>query len=306
MLSVGHGGATAAASRAGRGHQRPAVLSSFVAILLSVGLLAGSFGPSAVAAAGPDPGGWSARVKDWLGPVARWYRPQVIQLQPRPGPGAFSMDLYRPGDFVHQQTEYWCVAASVQTMINILEDDEPDQTRRFQERLHFMGRRLDREGDEFWRELAGKARWRQGLHGLGLNDWAGMLDARGHGPYEVQRAATRKQAIRMAARAIRLTGKPVGLVVWRGAHAWVMSGFSATADPAHTNDFKVRRVVIQDPWYPDVSSIWGASRPPGSSVRVSALAQDYLPYDRPGRRHPMRDGKFMLILPTVPAGTQVR
>ena len=277
-----------------------------IVVLVSAGLLTVSFGPLPVAAARSDGGDWSARVKEWLGPVARWYRPQIIRLQPRPGEGAFAMDLYQPGDFVHQQTEYWCVAASVQTMINIVEDGAADRSPQLQKRLHFMGRRLVREGDEFWRELAGKARWRQGLHGLGLRDWAGMLNAKGHGPYEVQRAPTRKQAIRMAARAIRLTGKPAGLVVWRGAHAWVMSGFSATADPAYTNDFKVRRVIIEDPWYPDVSSIWGASRPPGASVPGAALARDYLPYNRPGRRHPMRDGKYMLILPTVPAGTQVR
>jgi hypothetical protein len=85
-----------------------------------------------------------------------------------------------------------------------------------------------------------------------------------------------------------------------------MSGFTATADPAHSDGFRVTRVVIADPWYPDVSSIWGASRPPGSRLPVAALARDYLPYDRPGRRHPKRDGKFLLILPSLPAGVQVR
>ena len=132
-----------------------------------------------------------------------------------------------------------------------------------------------------------------------------MLNTNGYGPYEVSRARTRTKAIRMAARAIRMTGRPVGLVIWRGAHSWVMSGFTATADPAYTDDFEVKKVFIQDPWYPYVSSIWGASRPPNSAVPVSALAQDYLRYNRPRRRHPMRDGKFMLVLPTLPPDTQV-
>ncbi len=52
----------------------------------------------------------------------------------------------------------------------------------------------------------------------------------------------------MAARQMRFTGKPVGLLVWRGAHAWVMSGFKATADPAYTDDFEVTAVWIEDPW----------------------------------------------------------
>jgi hypothetical protein len=285
------------------------MLLMIVAFATSTNVLAGPplrVTATSPAANRPVDGEWADAVRAWLGPVAHWYRPVTIRLKPRPAPGAFSMNLFSPGDFVHQQTEYWCVAAAVQTMSNIIIDGAPDRSRRFQERLHFMGRRLDREEDAYWREMAGPARWRQGLHGLGLDDWTGMLNARGHGPYGIERAETRKQAIRMAARAIRLSGKPVGLVVWRGAHAWVMSGFRATADPAHSKGFTVKRAIIQDPWYPDVSSIWGASRPPGSRVPVAALAEDYLPYDRPGRRHPKRDGKFLLILPTLPQGTQVR
>ena len=38
---------------------------------------------------------------------------------------------------------------------------------------------------------------------------------------------------------IRLTNRPVGLMTWRGAHSWVMSGFNATADPAVTDKFTV-------------------------------------------------------------------
>jgi len=224
-------------------------------------------------------------------------------LAPPPRPGRFRMDLYRQGDFVHQQTKYWCVAASVQTMINIMEPGRPDRSRAFQRRLHFQARRLDQEDDGYWRRLHGEERWRKGHHGLGLTDWAELLDARGFGPYRIARADTRREAISKAARAIRLTGKPAGLVVWRGAHAWVMSGFKANADPAYTDDFQVQKVFIQDPWYPSVSTIWGSSRPPDAAVPVSALAEDFLPYDRPGRRHPWRDGRFVLILPTQASGS---
>jgi hypothetical protein len=230
---------------------------------------------------------------------------ETVTLRPRPKPGRFSMDLYEPGDFVHQQTIYWCVAASVQTMINIIEDDAPDRTKRFQRRLHLTARSLDPGHAAYWQQLADGSPLKRGLHGLGLVHWAGMLDASGHGPYQIDRASSRKQAIRRAARAIRTTGKPVGLVVWKGAHAWVMSGFRATADPAYTNEFTVTEVYIQDPWYPDVSAIWGASRPPDSVVPVAALDDDYLPYDRPGRVHPKRDGRYILILPALPAGTVV-
>ena len=229
---------------------------------------------------------------------------QAAVLDPRPRPGAFSMNLYRSGDFVHQATPYWCVAASLQTMMNIIDDATPNRSPRYQKRLHFEARSLEQDEDGFWRELAGPSRWRKGLHGLGLTEWTGMLNRKGYGPYELDRAKTRKAAIQRAAMAIRMTGRPAGLVVWRGAHAWVMSGFTATADPAYTDDFEVTSVFIQDPWYPYVSSIWGASRPPDSRYTKSALARDFLPYKRPGRRQPMRDGKFMLVLPTVALDAQ--
>ena len=54
---------------------------------------------------------------------------RVIRLKPRPRPGPFRIDLYRPGDFMHQQTKDWCVAGSTQTMMNIIERGRPNRSR---------------------------------------------------------------------------------------------------------------------------------------------------------------------------------
>jgi hypothetical protein len=264
-----------------------------VATLAAASLTLGSVGPAAA----------QAPAASSTSPTPSADGGANTQLAPRPQTGPFGMSLYRQGDFVSQQTEYWCVVASVQTMMNIMESGTSDRSRTTQRRLQFQARRMDQDDDDFWRARMSGERWRKGHHGLGLQDWVGLLNDNGFGPYEVDRADTRKHAIRKAARAIRLTGKPAGLVVWRGAHAWVMSGFEATADPAYTNEYKVKRVHIQDPWYPAVSTIWGASRPPNTSVPVRSLDEDFLRYDRPGRRHPKRDGKYMLILPVVPEAT---
>lgn len=218
---------------------------------------------------------------------------------PRSAGGKFRMNLYSKGDFVPQQTVYWCIAAASQTMMNIIDEGKPNRTKARQRRLHFKARRLYDEGDAFWRGVAGESRWEAGLHGLGLRDWAGLLETSGYGRYDVDRATTRKRAIRMAAKAIRTTGRPAGLVVWRGAHAWVISGFEATADPAKTNDFKVTKVFIQDPWYPKVSSIWGASRRPNAAVPVKRLAEDFMRYRRPLQRQPKRDGRYLMVLPVA-------
>jgi len=276
--------------------RRPPLTRPAALILVLVLALAATTAVSPPSAAREAGVGWS------LGPRLSEAVANVLAMAVSP-PGPYRQNLFERGDFVHQQTAWWCVAASVQMMMNMMAPGPPDRSRALQRRLHFQARALDREGDAYWRRLAGEERWRKGLHGLGLDDWSGLLDARGFGPYRLARAGSRAAAIRKAARAIRLTGRPVGLVVWRGAHAWVMSGFKADRDPAFSADFRVRKVFVSDPWYPTVSSIWGRSPRPNTAMTVKALANDFLPYDRPGRRHPWRDGRFLLILPELPAPT---
>jgi hypothetical protein len=224
---------------------------------------------------------------------------RTIRLRPRPRPGPFSMNLYSKGDFISQQTTWWCIPASTQTMMNIMDGGRPDRSRSLQARLYRVGDRLEEDGS-FSDEVES-----DDFRGMGISEWVGLLNRFEYGPYELGRSKTRQNALKKAARLMRKTGKPVGLVVWRGAHAWVMSGFTATADPAYTKDFTVTSVWVQDPWYPRVSSIWGRSRPPNARVSASALGADYLPYRRPHRRHPDRDGRFMLVLPKLAPGTRV-
>jgi len=211
--------------------------------------------------------------------------------------GPFSMNLISRGDFVNQKTAYWCIPASTQTMMNIMDDGRPNRSRALQARLYRVGDRLEEDGtfsddpepDSF--------------RGMGISEWVGLLNRYDYGPYELAGPKSRQNALRLAARMMRKTGKPVGLVVWRGAHAWVMSGFTATADPAVTDDFTVTSVWVHDPWYPRVSSIWGRSRPPHARVSAWDLGQDFKPYGRPGRRNPERDGRYMLVLPRPGART---
>jgi hypothetical protein len=221
-------------------------------------------------------------------------KPKVVRYKPRPAAGPFRMNLYRKGDFAHQAHKDWCVAGSTLTMMNIMDSGKARQGQRLQQRLYERGRKLS------------PIKRKQGPIGVDLLGWAALLNTAGYGPYVVDGARTMRGAIRKAAKALRRTGRPVGLVTWRGAHSWVMSGFTATADPAYTGDFAVKAVNIQDTWYPYVSTIWGASRPPNTLVPVAALAEDYLPYRRPSHKWPRRDGRYMLILPVLPGNTVVR
>jgi hypothetical protein len=97
-----------------------------------------------------------------------------------------------------------------------------------------------------------------------------------------------------------LTRRPVGLLMWRGAHAWEMSGFGATANPATNERFTVTSLRVVDPWYPRTSSIWGAGQRPDSAIPVARLAADFLPWRRPAVRYVEKDGQYVLVLPVAP------
>ena len=194
------------------------------------------------------------------------------------------MDLYQRGDFVSEMNKVSCVPAAMQTIINILSPGA-DTSTATQARLYTLARKLSPA------TLKGPGAEPEG--------WAKGLTQLGYGPYVVNVQPTRAAAIKAAARALRLTGRPVGILAWRGAHSWVMSGFRATADPALTDRFTVTAVNIEDVWYPRISSIWGASRPPDTLVAVGLLPEDILPWRRPTGSYPGKDGKYVLVLPVA-------
>jgi hypothetical protein len=206
------------------------------------------------------------------------------------GHAPFAIDLYRPGGFVSQARSEFCIPAAILTMTNMTAGPKPRGLT--QSRLYHLARRLST-----WRLVGG---------GAEAEGWAGALNELGYGPYAVHVAPSRDAALADAAKALRLTGKPVGMLMWRGAHAWVMSGFRATADPAVTSRFSVTHVTVLDPWFPRGSSIWGRSTRPDSTVSVNALARDLLPFRRPTVRYPDKDGRFVLVIPVVAAPPDLR
>jgi hypothetical protein len=206
-------------------------------------------------------------------------------LTPPPSPGPFAINLYRRGDFSSQANERYCVPAAIQTIINVMERGASHSVTA-QHRYYRLARRYSTD------RLVGAGAEPEG--------WARTLEVLGHGEYGVVSQRTRARAVHAAAKALRLTGRPVGLLMWRGAHAWVMTGFRATADPAYSQRFQVTHVYVSDVWYPRVSSIWGPSRPPNARVPVDALRADYLRWKRPTARYPEKDGQFVVVLPELP------
>jgi hypothetical protein len=206
-----------------------------------------------------------------------------------PVPEAYSINLYREGAFVSEYTVYYCLPAAMQVMINIMSDGPPDSSRQTQDRLYTLARELD--GYEFPRRV----------RDVEPEGWAEGLNIEGYGPYVVHAEPTLEEAISVAARQLRLTGKPVGLLTWRGAHSWVMSGFEASADPLLWDEFEVTGVWIQDVWWPRISTRWGESDPPNTLVPVERLPQDYKRYRRPYGEFPGKDGMYVMVIPLADA-----
>jgi hypothetical protein len=197
----------------------------------------------------------------------------------------FELDLYRSGDFVAQTNLVQCVGASMQMMINMLAATD-DRTAATQHRLWLLSRAYSppRPGSQ---ERRGSSVW----------GWAEGLNQEGFGPYVVVGFDSIEAATKAAARAIRRTGRPVGLLVWRGRHAWVMSGFRASADPLATDEYAVSHVDVLDPLYPRDSSVWGASPAPGSRISLATLGEQFV--RRRFRSNSALNGQYVIVMPAT-------
>lgn len=120
------------------------------------------------------------------------------------------------------------------------------------------------------------------------------------GPYTVVSIADYGTALRTAARAIAATGRPVGLVMWRGRHAWVMSGFESIGDPARFPEFSVTGVRVQDPLYPHGSGQWGPSPEPNSLLTPEQLATQFVVRE-PRRWSSELPTGYLMVLPVAGA-----
>ena len=199
----------------------------------------------------------------------------------------FTLDLGTRADYVAQKNLVQCVGASMQMMLNMIRPGV-DRTARTQLKLQTIARTWSPP------RLDGGVR-----KGASVVGWAMGLSLQGAGPYKVVGADSLDEALLVAARAMRRTGRPVGLLVWRGRHAWVMSGFQATADPMLAGS-RVTAALIEDPLHPyGGSSTWGPSPSPGEALSVKEVGRQFV------RRRfgysiwstPDFAGKYVLVVP---------
>ena len=194
------------------------------------------------------------------------------------------MSLYRKGDYVSQYTLEWCVGASLQMILNMA-TDETRTSRASQRQLWQMA----------------QARSNSPFGGANPRGWTAALNDLGIGPYVLVSIPDLDEALRVAATAIRRTERPVGLVMWRGRHAWVMSGFVSVGDPASDPDATITGVRVLDPLYPRGSTVWGRSPKPNSLLTPETLARQFVVRDR-GRVDLGVPPGYLMVLPTDASG----
>ena len=207
---------------------------------------------------------------------------------PTPKPERVKVDVnlfkHPENHFISEEFNHeWCAVAGTQMVLEI--HGKAPLTLNFQKDLasrigEWESRRDSRNG------------------GWGPSAMVAALEAYGVNGYEVRAYETRADALYDAAKAISKLHAPVILLSWRGAHTWIMTGYRADADPLVFDNARVSGTYILDPWYPLVSSIWGASDPPGTYQDGDEMRRNYLPWNRPEGNYPDRDGLFISVVPT--------
>jgi hypothetical protein len=207
-----------------------------------------------------------------------------------PPPVRTAMDVSIVDDpeavFAHEIRKDWCAPAGVQMTLAVLG--------------------LADTSEEFQRKLAARVREWESYRDSHNGEWgpsamAAALAAYGAPGYQVRAYDTRADALFDSAIALEKTNSPVILLAWRGAHTWVMNGYRADADPAIFPDAKISGTYILDPWFPSISSLWGPSDPPGTYQDGKEMERNFLKWKRPEGTYPARDGKFIVVIPTLPA-----
>jgi hypothetical protein len=193
-----------------------------------------------------------------------------------------SMDLYRSGVFSTQMTWRWCTAADVQIIRNIVRDTtnhSRDQQERFYRYMRDHNRYPIPPSD-----------------GVDPAGWAAGLRQFVDGRYKRVASDTFAEALRSAVTSLRKTRLPVGITVSHGNHAWVLTGFTATADPAKTSHFTVTSVRVVGPLWGRQNATFGYDMHPDKRLTRSQFKGFFTRWHY-GPIHMAWEGKWVSVQP---------
>jgi hypothetical protein len=173
-----------------------------------------------------------------------------------------SFNLYRKTAFVTQTDFTWCVAASVQMMVNLVRHHRDRSTTTQQRMIRYA-------------QASDHGPWGPG-GGTDVAGWINALRHFGAGRYRAVGTRSSGAALRVAATAMRQTGRPAGMLVMDGRHAWVLHGFESRTDPRHNRHAKITSVRVSGPLYP-IQQKHGYDMRPNTELSVRSLARFFTP-----------------------------
>ena len=164
----------------------------------------------------------------------------TVTPAPTPAPTGriVSVLMYRRSAIVRQYTNYWCVPAATQTMMNLIRG-ESNATYLRQSTLYGQTRLHNR--------------YHYATKGNDVEGWAWALRRWTYKPFVAHAYVSKTVAIDSIAEAIDRTGHPVGVTVRSGTHAWVVLGYKAAVDPADPTRRTITGFYVSGPMggYPD-------------------------------------------------------
>jgi hypothetical protein len=192
------------------------------------------------------------------------------------------VDLYRPGVFSTQKKWHWCTAAGVQMMRNI---------------VHRKTNHREAQQRRFFKYMRSHDRYAIPVrHGVDPAGWSAGLRRFVDPRYRVVASRSFKKALRSAVRNLRRTNLPVGIAVAHGNHAWVLTGFRATADPARTDRFRVTSVRVSGPLWGLQSRSYGYDMHPDKKLTRKQFKRFFTPWHYPHLRMTW-EGRWVSVQP---------
>jgi hypothetical protein len=201
----------------------------------------------------------------------------VLGAAPSPaGAGsAYTRDLYFSAGYERQVDSRTCIAASTAMMMNFIARRDLNLNQlailRYAQPRDALNDRVQRGSDP-----------------LGWAKAATYYSRYTYRPttYAWEAYSSEYAALKRAATQIARTGKPVGLIVWNGRHAVVMTGFIASRNPTR-GDFTLSDIYYSDPLGSRHALVTAASSPLNRYRELDATAT----YDRAWY------GKFVIVVP---------
>jgi hypothetical protein len=166
--------------------------------------------------------------------VGLWLAVAAAPAAPSHG---YSRDVYFAAGYERQVDGRTCTAASVAMMMNFIARRDLNLGQltilRYEQPRDALSNTAQRGSDPLgWSRAATYYTYRTGPRTL----------------YSWEAFGSAEQALRRAATQIAITGKPVGLLVAHGTHAMVMTGFTASDNPARHDSARLYSIWLSDPY----------------------------------------------------------